>query len=116
MARPSLSSSRAPIREKRRLTAASPKRKPAPLAGTRLLVQFAFALGAALAAVFPTRREYAEFANDESPDEYSLAYLRVLTRADPKDMHLHLLYAKHLAKLDRWDDALAADEPVLSDP
>lgn len=103
------------------MTAADPPARRLPrqresLAGARLLVEFAFVLGAGLAAVFPTRREYAEFANDEAPNAYSIAYLRVLTRADPRDMHLHLLYARHLQALGQLDEALEAVEPVLADP
>lgn len=92
------------------------KRERTSLAGPRLLIEFAFVLGAGLAAVFPTRQQYAEFANDESPNAYSLAYLHVLTRADPNDMPLHLIYARHLKALGQIDEALAAVEPVLSDP
>ncbi len=91
------------------------KRERPSLAGARLLVEFAFVLGAGLAAVFPTRQQYAEFADDESPNAYSIAYLHVLTRADPQDMHLHLLYARHLQALGRFDDALLAVDPVLDD-
>jgi len=92
------------------------KRDRPSLAGVRLLTEFAFVLGAGLAAVFPTRQQYAEFADDESPNAYSIAYLHVLTRADPADMHLHLLYARHLKALGRFDDALLAVSPVLTDP
>ncbi len=92
------------------------QRERKPLAGSRLLVEFAFVLGAGLAAVFPTRREYAEFANDQTPNAYSIAYLRVLTRSDPHDMHLQLIYARHLIALGEWSDALAALEPVINDP
>lgn len=60
-----------------------------------------------LAAVVPTRREYAQFADDRPPDAYSLAYLRVLTRANPKDDALRLIYVDHLRKLGRFEEALA---------
>lgn len=71
------------------------------------VIAFAFSLGAMLAAVLPTRREYAQFADDRPPDAYSLAYLRVLTRANPDDEHLRLTYARHLQKLGRFDESLA---------
>lgn len=70
------------------------------------VIAFAFSLGAVLAAVLPTRREYAQFTDDRPPDAYSLAYLRVLTRANPDDDHLRLTYARHLQKLGRFDEAL----------
>lgn len=83
------------------------------LASVPLLVGFAFSLGGVLAAVFPTRREYAELADDRAPDAYSLAYLQVLTRASPKDEHLRLIYVRHLFALGRYDEALEALGPAL---
>ena len=71
------------------------------------VIAFAFSLGAVLAAVLPTRGEYAQFTDDRPPDAYSLAYLHVLTRANPDDEHLHLTYARHLQKLGRFDESLA---------
>lgn len=73
-----------------------------------LIAGFAFSLGAVLAAVLPTRREYAQLADDQPPDAYSLAYLHVLTRAKPDDEHLRITYVRHLAKLGLFDDALQA--------
>jgi len=70
------------------------------------VIAFAFSLGAVLAAVLPTRREYAQFTDDRPPDAYSLAYLHVLTRANPDDEHLRLTYARHLQKLGRFEEAL----------
>jgi hypothetical protein len=84
------------------------------LAPAPLLVGFAFSLGCILAAVFPTRREYAELADDRAPDAYSLAYLRVLTRANPSDEHLRLLYVRHLTQLGRYDEALDALAPAVA--
>jgi tetratricopeptide (TPR) repeat protein len=81
------------------------------LAPAPLLVGFAFSLGCILAAVFPTRRQYAELADDHAPDAYSIAYLRVLTRANPNDEHLRLLYVRHLTQLGRYDEALEALAP-----
>lgn len=83
------------------------------LASVPLLVGFAFSLGGVLAAVFPTRREYAELADDRAPDAYSLAYLQVLTRANPQDEHLRLIYVRHLFALARYDEALQALGPAL---
>jgi Flp pilus assembly protein TadD len=84
------------------------------LAPVSLLVGFSFSLGGVLAAVFPTRREYAQLADDRAPDAYSLAYLQVLTRATPSDEHLRLLYVRHLTQLGRYDEALAALAPALA--
>lgn len=72
------------------------------------VIAFAFSLGAVLAAVLPTRREYAQFTDDRPPDAYSLAYLHVLTRANPDDEHLRLTYTRHLQKLGRFEEGLAA--------
>jgi predicted Zn-dependent protease len=84
------------------------------LASVPLLVGFAFSLGGVLAAVFPTRQEYAELADDRAPDAYSLAYLQVLTRANPTDEHLRLIYVRHLSELGRYDEALDALGPAIA--
>jgi len=90
---------------------------PAPrLAGLPLLFVSGVVLVALLAVVFPTGREYAAFTSETKPDAYSLAYLEVLTRANPRQLDLRLVYAKQLATLGRYDEALAAATPVLSDP
>jgi thioredoxin-like negative regulator of GroEL len=85
------------------------------LAPVPVLVGFAFTLGAVFAAVFPTRQEYAHLADEGAPDAYSLAYLQVLTRANPDDEHLRLIYVRQLSRLGRYDEALAALGPAASD-
>jgi hypothetical protein len=85
------------------------------LAGLPLLVTFAIVLVALLALVFPTGSEYAAFTSETRPDAYSIAYLEVLTRANPKELDLRLVYARQLAALGRHDDAFAAVSPVLED-
>jgi predicted Zn-dependent protease len=79
-----------------------------------LLVGFAFTLGGVLAAVFPTRQEYAQLADHRAPDAYSIAYLQVLTRANPNDEQLRVIYVRQLSKLGRYDDALEVLEPALA--
>jgi hypothetical protein len=78
-------------------------------------VAFAFGLGAVLAAVFPAPNEVARGADRARPDAYSLAYLHVLVRADPRDADLRLLYARQLRTLGRLEEALATlDEGHLA--
>ena len=84
------------------------------LASVPLLLGFAFSLGGVLAAVFPTRQEYAELADDRAPDAYSLAYLQVLTRANPTDEHLRLIYVRHLSELGRYDEAIDTLGPAIA--
>ena len=69
------------------------------------LLGFVFIIGAVLAVVFPSGREYAEVTN-KRVDAYSIAYLTVLIRANPKDAQLRIVYVKQLAELGRWDEAL----------
>jgi hypothetical protein len=85
------------------------------LAGFSLLVSFTVVLVTLLALVFPTGSEYAAFTSETKADAYSIAYLEVLTRANPKELDLRLVYGKQLATLGRYDDALAAIKPVLAD-
>jgi len=90
------------------------QRKDPVLAGAPLLVSFAFIMGIVMTVVFPTGREYAELSSkrgsEQGADAYSIAYLTVLTRADPKDIDLRLVYVRHLAQLGRWDEALVVLE------
>jgi len=77
-----------------------------------MLVGVAFALGALLAAVLPTAREYQRDTDGLSADAYSLAYLGVLSRATPHDEHTRLAFARRLLALGQYDAALLAAEPV----
>lgn len=77
------------------------------LAGAPLLIGFAFIMGIVMTVVFPTGREYAELSNERGADAYSIAYLTVLTRANPHDVDLRIVYVRQLAELGRWDQALA---------
>jgi hypothetical protein len=77
-------------------------------AGAPLLLGFAFMVGVVLTVVFPTGREFAELTGKQRVDEYSIAYLTVLTRAHPEDVHLRIVYVRQLAAVGRWDAALAA--------
>jgi tetratricopeptide (TPR) repeat protein len=86
------------------------------LAGLPALIGFAVAALGMLIAVFPTGREYAELAGVRRPDAYSLAYLEVLTRANPNEVELRLVYVRQLTMLGRYDEALAALEPALGHP
>jgi hypothetical protein len=89
---------------------------PAPrLAGLPLLTTFAVVLVTLLSLVFPTGSEYAAFTSDTKPDAYSIAYLETLTRANPKELELRLVYAKQLAALGRYDAAFTVILPVLED-
>lgn len=74
-----------------------------------MLVGVAFALGSLLAAVLPTRRDFAR-AVDRGADDRSLPYLRVLTRASPADEDLARLYVRHLSAVGEFDAGLAALE------
>lgn len=71
-----------------------------------MLVGFAFMMGIVMTVVFPTGREYAEVTSRQRADAYSIAYLSVLTRAEPKDDLLRHIYVRQLAELGRWDEAL----------
>jgi polysaccharide biosynthesis protein PelB len=86
------------------------------LAGWPMLTAFSFVLVSLLALVFPTGSEYAALTSETKPDAYSIAYLEVLTRANPNELELRIVYAKQLAALGRFDDALAALERVIRDP
>lgn len=85
------------------------------LAGLPLLVSFTVVLVTLLALVFPTGSEYAAFNSETKPDAYSIAYLEVLTRANPKELELRMVYARQLAALGRFDEAFTAIQPVLAD-
>jgi polysaccharide biosynthesis protein PelB len=85
------------------------------LAGWPMLVAFSFVLVSLLALVFPTGREYAALTPETKADAYSIAYLEVLTRANPNELELRIVYAKQLATLGRYDEALAALERVIRD-
>ncbi len=76
-----------------------------------MLVGVAFALGALLAAVLPTAREYQRDTDGLSADAYSLAYLGVLSRATPRDEHTRLALARRLMALGQYDAALLAVQP-----
>src|SRR5688572_428198 len=91
-----------------------PSRPDPVLAGAPLLIGFAFMMGIVITVVFPTGREYAEVTSRQKVDAYSIAYLSVVTRADPKDSHLRSVYVRQLAQLGRWDDALKvlAEDPT----
>jgi len=73
-----------------------------------MLVGVAFALGALLAAVLPTAREYQHDTDGLSADAYSLAYLGVLSRATPRDEHTRLALARRFLALGQYDAALLA--------
>jgi hypothetical protein len=75
------------------------------LAGGPMLVGIALAFGALLAAVLPTRSEYARSLERPS-DARSIPYLRALTRASHGDEPIRLLYVWRLRFLGRFDDAL----------
>jgi tetratricopeptide (TPR) repeat protein len=76
------------------------------LASPVLLTGFAFMIGVAITIVLPTDREYAEVTSRQQVDAYSIAYLSVLTRANPKDANLRFVFVRQLAQLGRWDEAL----------
>lgn len=86
------------------------------LAGLPLLAVFTLVLVGLLSLVFPTGSEYAAFTSETKPDAYSIAYLETLTRANPKELELRLVYAKQLAALGRYDAAFTVIAPVLEDP
>ncbi len=88
----------------------------ARLAGTPGLIGFAVVLTAMLALVFPTGKEYADLTSVTTPDKYSIAYLDVLTRANPEEIELRLVYVKQLGLLGRFSKAIALLEPALLDP
>ncbi len=91
--------------------------RPDPvLASPVLLTGFAFMIGVAITIVLPTDREYAEVTSRQQVDAYSIAYLAVLTRANPKDAHIRFVYVKQLAQLGRWDEALEALAGVPNKP
>lgn len=80
------------------------------------MLGFAFMMGVVLATVFPTEREFAEVTRSQSGDAYSIGYLSVVTRAKPEDAHLRLAYARELASLGRWDEALDAMPTIAMAP
>lgn len=84
------------------------RREKRVFAGAPVLLGFAFMVGVVLMVVFPTGREFAELTGKQSVDEYSIAYLTVLTRAHPEDESLRIVYARQLATLGRWEAALRA--------
>ncbi|WP_394836734.1 hypothetical protein LVJ94_07480 [Pendulispora rubella] len=88
----------------------------ARLAGYPGLVGFAVVLTGMLALVFPTGKEYADFTSVKTPDRYSIAYLDVLTRANPEELELRVVYVKQLGTLGRFSKALALLEPVSLAP
>lgn len=91
------------------MSAASPERKPKVVfASAPMLLGMAFMMGVVLAVVFPSGREFAELTGKHRVDAYSIAYLSVLTRANRDDGNLRLVYARQLATIGRWDEALAA--------
>ncbi|MBX3192149.1 MAG: hypothetical protein KF819_34490 [Labilithrix sp.] len=87
-----------------------------PVFGAPLLLGFAFMMGVVSTVVFPTAREFAEAPAKQPVDAYSIAYLRVLTRANPRDAQLRAVYVRQLAALGRWDEALAALGAAPADP
>src|SRR6185369_14055789 len=58
--------------------------------------------------------EYAELTAVSKPDAYSIAYLEVLTRANPEEAELRLVYARQLGMLGRYDQAITALTPALA--
>jgi len=93
-----------------------PPREHARLAGYRGLIGFAVVLTSMLALVFPTGKEYADLTSVTTPDRYSIAYLDVLTRANPEEIELRLVYVKQLGVLGRFAKAITLLEPALVDP
>lgn len=77
------------------------------LAGGPTLVGVAFVLGGLVAAVVPTRREYDEETDRLPANAYTLAYLEMLTRANPRDAHTRGAYVRRLSALGEYDAALA---------
>jgi hypothetical protein len=70
--------------------------QPVKLANDAMLAGVAFAIGMLLAVVFPTRREF-DAATDALPEHaYSAAYLEVIVKANPQDVHSRLAYARQL--------------------
>lgn len=113
-----MSASDRPPQRSERPAKPPPKRveRPNPiLAGATMLVTFAFMMGVVLAVVFPTGREYAEVTSKQRVDAYSIAYLHVLTRANPKDGNLRFVYVSQLAQLGRWEEALEILETTPKD-
>lgn len=86
------------------------------LAGWPGLLGFGVVLTGMLALVFPTGEEYADLASVKTPDRYSIAYLEVLTRANPEEIELQLVYVKQLTMLGRFSEALELLGPALADP
>jgi polysaccharide biosynthesis protein PelB len=82
------------------------------VAGLPSLIGFTVVLVSLLTLVFPTGSEYAELTTVTKPDAYSVAYLEVLTRANPQEQELRLVYARQLGMLGRYDDAIQAIAPV----
>jgi hypothetical protein len=80
------------------------------LAGGPMLVGIGLAFGALLAAVLPTRGEFAR-SLDRPSDARSIPYLRALTRASRGDESIKLLYVRRLQSLGRFDAALQALGP-----
>jgi tetratricopeptide (TPR) repeat protein len=80
-----------------------------------MLLGVAFMMGVVLAAVFPSGREFAELTGKHRVDAYSIAYLTVLTRAKRDDAHLRLVFARQLAELGRWEEAISALAGVTFD-
>ncbi len=80
------------------------------LAGGPMLVGLALAFGALLAAVLPTKAEYAR-SLDRPSDSRSLPYLEALTRASGHDASIKLLYVRRLQGLGRYEIALDALGP-----
>jgi hypothetical protein len=76
-----------------------------------MVVGISLAIGALLAAVLPTRQQYA-LTTEHPPDVQSLGYLEVLTRASPSDESLRLVYVRQLAALGRFSAALEALGPA----
>jgi tetratricopeptide (TPR) repeat protein len=82
--------------------------RPVKLANDAMLAGVAFAIGMLLAVVFPTRREF-DAATDALPEHaYSAAYLEVIVKANPRDVHSRLAYARQLGH--RGDFQAALDE------
>src|SRR5689334_7026198 len=104
-ARASCRRSRFPITRWRGLLIAAERER---LAGPFLIVAFAAVFAGMLVAVFPPSDEYADFASTQQPNAFSVAYLQALSRANPNDDKIRLVYARHLANVGRAADALEA--------
>ena len=84
-------------------------------AGAPTLLGLAFVMGVVLTVVFPSGREFAELTGKQRVDAYSLAYLRVLTRAKRDDPNLRIVQARQLGEIGHWNEALEALEGVTFD-